>query len=284
MTPDPRPARIDALRDAPRTRFRSFRGQVLDDGPDPVLQEIVAELAAATRQPMAAVVLVLERTLRFRASFGLPADLEAAGGVDRSVSLCQFVVRDDAPFVVEDCARQSDIPTAAVSRGFARYVGVPIRIDGEVVGSLCVSGDVPSPVDAGEVVLLEYLADRVSQRLRELAGPPSADLLRASSASLFGELRNALTGVVGAGEALRFLAADLDPVHRAIRARAWSALPLLNDAVAAIDELGALARDLTAGASRVKNGVLLLEHAVAADHHRSRSRWCVSGPLAWPST
>ncbi len=270
--PDPTPApiqRVDVLANTPRTRFRGLRGRVTDDAADDVLDAIVGKVAAVHPGSAVVVMLVLERTQRFRASVGMPADLTAAGATDRTAGLCQYVVRDGAPFFVEDTAARTDLPHLG-AHAPRRYLGVPIHIDGDTVGALCVLGGAPAPLADHEVEQLNGFAAQVSARLGQLAGPLRNDSVELATTPVFGELRNALVGTLGAGAAVRFIAADLAPVQRALRAGAWTAMPLLADAAGAIEELTQVSVELDEGNQRVRDGVLLLQGALASSQAPER--------------
>ncbi len=263
--------RIAALAGHHRRRLARLTGRVLDDATDAALQDIVNDAAALSGRPTALLSLALDRTLKFCASVGLPEDLAIAGGCDLSVSFCQFVVRDEMPVALDDAAQCADIPQHMVlTRGFSSYLGVPVRIGSEVVGSLCVAGGAPQGIDTPLLDGMTLLAERASQRLTALAQTAltlTTPLLAKASAPAFGELKNALTPITSAGSALRVLAADAAPLARVVKAgpRAFSAFDDLRDAALAFDEFAALANDLDAASVRVKENVDVLDAVLADD-------------------
>lgn len=262
--------RIAALAHHHRRRLTLLTGKVLDDGPDAVLDAIVREAQAVSGRPTALLSLALNRTLKFCAGVGLPDDLAVAGGVDLSVSFCQFVVRDEMPVAVDDAAQCAELPQQMVkTRGFKSYLGVPVRIGSEVVGSLCVSGGAVEGIDSALLDRMTLLAERASRRLTEKARTPSTStpLLARATAPAFGELKNALSPLTSAGTALRVLAADAAPLARVVKAgpRAFAALDDLRDAAAAFDEFAGLADDLDAASARVRDNVDVIDAVLADD-------------------
>lgn len=267
--------RIDALQGHSRARFRRFTGQVLDATVDDQLQGIVAAAAAGSRFPTAALSLVLERTVMVRAAVGLAEPIAVARGVDRAVSFCQFVVRDEAPVAVDDATFCAELPQACVGvAGVRSYIGVPVNIGGDVVGALCVSGPEPGIVEGETLDLLLGLADVASRRLTELAGPeafaPPLRLVTSAVSPVFGEIRNALAPLCSAGAVLRVIAADAAPLARVACAGAVALemLPLLTDAALALEELGAFAGDLDVAGRRAADNVALLEGVLGHDGQR----------------
>ncbi len=161
--------RIVALDGVDTRRFSRLQGVALGDSFDDELPSGVAEAARSLGVPIALVSLVLGRTQYFRAHQGLPPDLAIARATDRDVSFCQFVVRDGAEFVVTDAPNDDRIPQDLVKRfGIRSYVGVPLRIDGVVVGSLCGLDVRPRQFHEEDRRLLAALGEQVSARLGTL--------------------------------------------------------------------------------------------------------------------
>jgi GAF domain-containing protein len=163
------PADLSSL-DAPE-RIKALRGRLLERGPDPELQALVQELAVVLRFPTALVSLVLQDTQFFKAHVGLPADLAATQATDRCTSFCQFVTAADRPMTISDSHQEPMLPRDLIERyGIRAYHGAPLHVDGQVVGSLCVTDQAPRQLSEVELLQLQRLADRASARLQVLAG------------------------------------------------------------------------------------------------------------------
>lgn len=140
-----------------------------DVAPDETLDEYVGEAARRADAPIALVSLILRRIQLFRASHGLPQDLEASRATSRCESFCQFVVRDESPFLVQDAPNDKRVPQELVTRyGIRAYAGVPLTHRGQVIGSLCVLDIKPRSFDAALVTQLDSLARKVVARLEEM--------------------------------------------------------------------------------------------------------------------
>lgn len=192
-------------------------GQVLAQEPDAELQAIVAEGAAVLEVPIALVTLVLERTQYFRAHHGLSNELALARATDRDLSFCQFVVRDGLPFTVSEASRDTRVPQELVHRyGIESYLGVPVTISGEVVGTLCGVDTQPRVFSDQQVELWRALAKRVSARLQQLADmrPPVPSLFERAGMPVLAELRNLMVPLVNDLASASIAIADLTPLGR----------------------------------------------------------------------
>ncbi len=200
---------IDAL--GPGRRLAGVSDALLDDRPDPTLQRIVEEAAKAVGAPIALVSLVLDNIQLFRAQVGLPDDLARTRATARDVSFCQMAVRDDALFEVEDATARPDLPQALVrSHGIRAYLGAPIHLDGQPLGSLCVIDVRPRTFSAEQRAQLVGLAAEVDARLaRWSARVEDARRARAITAPVLADMRNRLTVLACARDELRIVRAEL---------------------------------------------------------------------------
>ena len=141
--------------------------------PDPVLAEIVEEARGVFGVDLCMVNLILPDAQYFRAWSGdLPAELAEARGDARERSMCQYVVDDEAPLVVEDFLATDEFKDQffCVNYGIRFYAGVPLVIsDGTTVGTLCLLGKRPTPFGEEGRRLLGVYARAAAGRL-ELLG------------------------------------------------------------------------------------------------------------------
>jgi hypothetical protein len=210
--------RIDALGSAKSERLQALKGDTLSSTLDDTLQNLVRETAGSLGLPIALVSIVLERTQFFRAHVGLPRDLAVARATDRDASFCQFVVRDEEPFEVNDAANDNRLPQELVDRfGVAAYLGAPVRIGGQVVGSLCAIDTKTRQFSPLERTQLAQLAARVSERLEELAAretQKASNLMEIAAAPAFSEMRNILAPFGVNISLARVAAADIGGIAR----------------------------------------------------------------------
>ncbi|HEX4478457.1 MAG TPA: GAF domain-containing protein [Polyangiaceae bacterium] len=189
--------------DDPR-RLAQFRSSLVQLDSDGVLDECVRDAAARAEAPVALVTFVMSKVQLFRAAVGLPPELEMSRAISRCDSFCQFVVQNESAFVVNDARTDPRVPQAMVRMyGITSYVGVPIRAQGEVLGSLCVADGKPRAWAAALVDDLASIGMRVSRRLDQmssrmpskappdLASPELEDRLERAIRSLLLERRTA---------------------------------------------------------------------------------------------
>jgi GAF domain-containing protein len=223
-----------------RPRWSAFDAASLDGAPDEVLDGIVARAAAAVHAPIALVSLVLRRIQFFRAHIGLPADLALARATDRCASFCQLVVRDQAPLVIEDASRDDRVPQQLVELyGVRAYLGLPLRVHGHALGTLCVLDVRPRSFSATEQAELGALATAAAARLSELV-----------QVRTWAGRRTELTAMIALVNDARITALEVRPHLRAaaggaMAARALAALADAGRAVDGMDEaLGEVERRL----------------------------------------
>lgn len=269
--------RLDGLGRDDAARLTGLTGRSLDLDEDAELQACVAEAAALTQAPIAAVSLVLRRSQLFRAQVGMPPDLAAAGATDRDVSFCQVVVRDRAPLTVRDAAVDARVPQDLVARyGVRAYLGVPIEVGGQPVGSLCAIDTTPRDFSAGDIAGLRAIADRVERRLEALRHePPAVSAVAAAPLrAVFGEIRNLLlpleTNLAVARVAMAEVAALGRLVDYVRRHGAVPATGSLASTAFAIGDLQGALDDAASAAAELRVAVLAIETAtIAGDRTRA---------------
>lgn len=156
-------------------RLSHFHGAVIADTPDPVLEACVAEAARVAAAPAAMLTFVMGRVQYFRAAVGLSDELAVSRATSRCDSFCQFVVREEKPFIVRNAPADPRVPKALVELyQIGAYLGVPVFLNGDPLGSLCVIDGKPRDWSPGVLDALVKVGERASARLREIAGTDPA--------------------------------------------------------------------------------------------------------------
>ncbi len=260
--------RIDALGNQSR-RLRAFRGQVIEDTLDAELQALVRDAARQLEVPIALVSLILDQIQYFRAHHGLPPDLAAVRATSRDTSFCQLVVRDDAPLEVNDAPHDERVPQALVEQyGIRAYLGVPIRIDDEVLGTLCVIDTEPHVFSDADRARLRRLADRVQIALVRLATrriTAPLGLVEASLSPVLATLRNHLVPIYYGIDEARAAVLQIRTCMTAVQMGADTAylqqnLPNVAGAVATLDRTLRLLGESTDG---LLSGVETIERSAS---------------------
>ena len=212
--------RYDALGKRPE-RYSAFTEGLLAEAEDAELQAIANDAAGGLSTPIALVTLVLERIQFFKAHYGLPDDLAISRATERDVSFCQFVVRDGEPFEVENAEEDERVPQHLVKRyGIRSYLGIPVKVNQVVTGSLCVIDTKARTFSNDERQKLAKLADLVSQRLEALSAQrtnPRLSLTQRAVSPSFTELRESLGLVKNSAAEARIASSTLKSLLRLLR-------------------------------------------------------------------
>lgn len=201
--------RVEALEAGDHRRLSVLVGDALAAAPDADLQAIVAEAARSFEAAFSALALVLAHTTLFRTHSGLSSELALTASIPTSATLCQLVVRDAAPFALADLATVPDMPQALLrDHGVRAYLGVPVAVEGVIVGSLAIYDTKPRSFDDCDRARLVSVAQRASHRLTQLArrrGPLDILVARALRPA-FAEVRGSLAPLdARVGEAMAAL-------------------------------------------------------------------------------
>jgi len=254
----------------PTQRGLLFHGATLDREPDDELQAIVEADSEACDTPVALVSLVLDRIQFFRAHRGLPPDLALACATDRDASFCQLVVQTGEPFETSNAPLEKRLPQALVDRyGLRAYLGLPLRLDGNVVGTLCVLDTVVRPFTGAQREALSMLAVRAERRLRAMENKPTTSLKLATQPA-FAELRNALSPLYADVMLARTALAELTPLAQILgqlneRPELMQTLSVLSRAAEATSDLRHIVTSMTTGLDQVQTTLQALEAATTAD-------------------
>lgn len=132
--------------------------------PDAVLDGLVRCAAHLLGFPIALLSLVGERRVWFKARYGT----ELIDG-ERDAGLCTHTLQGDGLFEVPDALADPRFAGSSWVTGrnaenlrLRAYAGLPIRLDGLALGTLCVADTVPRRLDAVQATLLADLAAAVS--------------------------------------------------------------------------------------------------------------------------
>jgi len=109
---------------------------------------------------MAFVSIVDDRTVYFAGVDGISGELADTRQNSAEASYCQYVVALDDVLVVNDSLRDPlviDHP-ATTEGGVRAYLGVPLRMDGQCLGSFCVVDVRPRRWSDDDLIQLETLA------------------------------------------------------------------------------------------------------------------------------
>jgi PAS domain S-box-containing protein len=162
---------VDAAVRSPRRLAALRETGLADAGPEPAFDRLTRLAVRLLGVPAAFLSLVEEGRDVYKAATGLPEPLattrELAGRT--FCHHCVAAATPEAPLVIPDTRADpvyARVPTVE-SLGVAAYVGVPLVVDGQAVGSFCAIDTAPHPWSDDEVEVLRELAAS-AQREMEL--------------------------------------------------------------------------------------------------------------------
>lgn len=171
------------------SRLAKLTPGVLSTSANAVFEQAVHDARELAHSTSGIITLVAKNVQYFRTAVGLPEEFSVSRATSRCDSFCQFVVKSESAFVVFDTEHDSRVPRRlADAYGIRAYCGVPVRIDSEVAGSLCVFDDKPRDFDGEVISGMSEIAERVSDELlrewRSTKGASNDSQLAAESAAL----------------------------------------------------------------------------------------------------
>ena len=165
-------ATVDFVMEATRDEFVASL-----PGSDAELSAIADLVARGLGTPMGLVTFINSTDQVFAGQSGLPADLATAGATPRSWSFCQHAVSAGTNLVVEDARAHpllAGTPLVETNLVLA-YAGVPIDVDGAIVGTVCALSDKPRSFQEKDLATLQLAARLVGERLSRLARQRAAE-------------------------------------------------------------------------------------------------------------
>jgi PAS domain S-box-containing protein len=169
------------------------QSNLLDTPAEEAFDRLVRQAAGVLEVPVALVSLIDKDRQLFKASVGLPAPWTSARQMPLSHSLCQHLLVTRQPLVISDTrrdwlARDNEF---LLVHGLAAYLGIPLIVSGQVLGSLCVADRQPR----------DWTADQIAT-LTDLAGPVLTQLQQRVDLASRGELERRLADLEASYQAL----------------------------------------------------------------------------------
>ncbi len=162
-----REARETYLEDARRLATLA-RTKLAESGSDPSFDRLARLAAKLLSTPVALISLVDDHRQFFKSCVGLPEPWMSRRETPHSHSFCRFVVISRKPFIVNDARLDplvKDNP-AINDLGVIAYIGVPLLVDGHVIGSFCAIDSKPRSWTAGDLESLTDLTESVVAEIR----------------------------------------------------------------------------------------------------------------------
>lgn len=252
------------------------RLSLLDTPAEAAFDEVVAYAATALDTNMAAISLIDEGRLWFKASVGLDV-----AEIPSDKAFCSVGVRSDEELIVGDATadvRFADSPLVTGSSHIRSYAGVPIRLLGERIGTLCVLDRTPRDFSPEQRATLRFLGNQVEHLMdlharRSVELPPSMDAVEGAAARVAAgeDFESALAGLqrpawLYSSRSLRFLQVN----QLAVTHYGWSKEEFLSQTILDIrppDDRSVLRAVIADGAIDTYAGSRLWRHRRADGSH-----------------
>jgi GAF domain-containing protein len=153
-----------------RTRLLAIGPVLTDLRSDAVLDRVITAVTARVGAPVGAVTIALSRVLLLRAAVGMPPELQVSRAISRIGAPCDQCVREGRPVIVTDGSSGTGTQKMFSDRyGVRSYATVPVRLGGQVVGTVVVADRRPRAFDESVIVALSEAAVEVEARFAELS-------------------------------------------------------------------------------------------------------------------
>lgn len=153
------PALTAHLLTSPARLAAVVRSGLLDSEPEQVFDALTRMAATLLKVPASFVAVVDSDRDFYKSQTGFP-DALAVSRQLQGTTFCHHTLARNGPLVIADTHASPTWQAApsVVSLGVRSYVGIPLRLDGETIGSFCVFDQQPREWTAEEVGMLEQLA------------------------------------------------------------------------------------------------------------------------------
>lgn len=150
-------AELDAVLND-RDRLRALRASHLMDSPhEKIFDDVTSSICDRLDVPMSLVTLIAPGRQFFKSSRGLPFDITLNRETPIADSTCQYVVKKDGLLVIDDVSADPffSMHEGLNGVGAGSYLGTPLRLFGQAIGSVCAVDIRPRKWTEEEIVFLE---------------------------------------------------------------------------------------------------------------------------------
>lgn len=141
--------------------LRSTR--LIDAPPEEAFDRLTRIASNLLGAPTSTISLIQGGRQFFKSAVGLAEPIASARQTPLTHSFCKYVARDRKPLIVPDARAHATLrhSPALTENGVVAYAGMPLIVEDEAIGALCVIDTVPHQWSAEQLQLLQDLADVV---------------------------------------------------------------------------------------------------------------------------
>ncbi|MEO5672728.1 MAG: GAF domain-containing sensor histidine kinase [Ramlibacter sp.] len=160
------PGQIDALLASPSRLEAVRRSQLLESSEEESFDSLTRLAASLLGVPVSFVSIIDADRDFYKSQFGFPEDLKRERQL-KGRTFCHYTLQGDETLVIEDTYADpvwNAVPTVQ-TLGVRAYVGVPLKVDGETIGSFCVMDMQPRSWSADQIEILQQLGRSAGREL-----------------------------------------------------------------------------------------------------------------------
>ncbi|WP_166805811.1 EAL domain-containing protein [Jeotgalibacillus sp. R-1-5s-1] len=134
---------------------------ILDTPSEETFERITRTVRDAFHVPITFISFIDDERQWFKSCIGLPEPVMAAREVPRDQTICDKVIRSGEPLIIDDMFYSEDpsIQILAKEAGLHFYAGIPIKQDGQVIGTFCIADFHPRRLSDEQIARLhDYTA------------------------------------------------------------------------------------------------------------------------------
>ena len=155
------------VHDAPRLEALR-RTRLLDSETEEPYDRIARVASKMLATPIATVTLIDSGRQFYKACLGLPEPINTTRETTLEYSFCRHTIALGTPLVIGDTLADERVANmrSVTEYGVRAYAGVPLMVDQQAVGTLCVMDIVPRKWSEGEINILSDLGAMVMTEIR----------------------------------------------------------------------------------------------------------------------
>ena len=141
--------------------------QILDSPEDRLLDHMTQGICRDLDVPIALVTLIDKDRQFFKSQQGLDPEAARTREMPLSYSLCKYVVEQCSTIAIEDARVISALRQhpAIVENGVVAYLGAPLIMDGQVLGSVCAADNKARHWTEEQISFIERRANSIRAEL-----------------------------------------------------------------------------------------------------------------------
>jgi PAS domain S-box-containing protein len=143
------------------------KSKLLDTGGEEAYDRFTKLAVILLNTPVSLITLIDKDRQYFKSFYGLPEPWASRRQTPLSHSICQYVVSSRKPLIVTDARREEQLKDnlSITDFGVIAYLGFPLEVENQTLGSFCVIDTKPHPWSEREIGIVRELAHFVAAEI-----------------------------------------------------------------------------------------------------------------------